>query len=210
MRIAALAPMGALQRLLPAIVLPSVLLALGSLTLGLVAAVSGLSRLMTLVLPMPLLARLGTVRVLAVPVRSAMASATVSASIWPAHVAAVGMLARLSAPRSSVLAVPVRFPMTPLGPSVRPAHVATVRMLAVRVTGTVLAMASGRPLRLTTAVFGRSGGSVTLRLVAISTAAALAGGSTAATTRVIGDMLGVERMVGVDRDLLPDGLFDVA
>jgi hypothetical protein len=50
---------------------------------------------------------------------------------------------------------------------------------------------------------------VTLRLAAISAAAALAGGSTAAT-HVIGDVRGVERMVGVDRDLLPDGLFDIA
>ena len=96
-------------------------------------------------------------------------------------------------------------------PSVRLAHVATVGMLAVRVTGTVLTMASARPLRLTTtAVFGRSGGSVTLRLTAISAAATLAGGRTAATTHAIGDVRRVERMVGVDRDLLPDGFFDVA
>ena len=88
--------MGALQRLLPAIVLPRVLLALGSLTLTLVA-VNGLSWLMALALPMPLLARLGTARVLAMPVRSAMVSTTVRAMVRSAHVAAVGMLAWFSA-----------------------------------------------------------------------------------------------------------------
>src|SRR5688572_9126723 len=210
MRIVALATMRAFQRLLSAIVLPGVLLALRPLTLSLVAAISGLSRLMALALPMSLLARLGTVRVLALPVRSAMASTTVRASVRPAHVAAMGMLARFGTLRSRVRAVPIRFAMTPLMPGVRPAHVATVRMLAVRVTAAVLAMASGRSLRLTAAVFGRPVGAVALRLASVSAAAALAGGSTAATTRAIGDMRGMERMVGVDRDLLPDGLFDVA
>ena len=152
LRATAFATMHALQRLLSTIILPGVLLALRSLTLGLVAAVGGLSRLMTLALPMPLLARLGTVRVLAMAVRSAMASTTVGAFVRPAHVAAMGMLARLSTLRSRVRAMPIRFP--PLMPGVRLAHVSTMRMLAVRVMGTVLAMASGRPLRLTAPVFG--------------------------------------------------------
>ena len=95
LRATAFATMRALQRLLSAIVLPGVLL-VGSLALSLVAAVSGLSRLMALALPMPLLARLGTVRVLAMPVRSAMASTAVRGMVRPAHVAAVGMLARFS------------------------------------------------------------------------------------------------------------------
>ena len=154
MRVAALTPMGPLQRLLPAIVLPGVLLALGSLTLSLVAAVSGLSRLMTLALPMPLLARLGAVRVLTMPVRPTMASTTVRAIVRPAHVAALGLLTRLSTLRYRLRAVPIRGPMATLMRGIRPAHVATMRTLAVRVTGTVLAMASGRPLRLTATLFG--------------------------------------------------------
>src|SRR5688572_873030 len=210
MRIAAFAAMRTLQRLLSAIVLPGVLLALRPLTVSLVAAVGGLSRLMALALPMSLLARLGTVRVLVLPVRSAMASSTVSASVRPAHVAAVRMIARFGTLRSRVRAVPIRFAMTPLMPGVWPAHVATVRMLAGRVAAAVLAMASVRPLRLTAAVLGRPAGAVTLRLASVSAAAALAGGSTATTTRAIGDMRGMKWMVGIDRDLLPDGPFDVA
>ena len=132
----------ALQRLLSAIVLPGVLLALGSLTLSLVAAVSGLSRLMTLALPMPLLARLGTVRVLAMPVRSAMALATVTAGIRSPPITAMRMPARLSALRFGVWAMPVRSPVAPFRSSIRLPRVATVRMLAVRVTGAVLAMAA--------------------------------------------------------------------
>ena len=98
--------------------------------------------------------------------------------------------------------------MTSLLPRVRPAHVATVRMLAVRVAATMLAMAAPGPLRMAAAVCRRS--VVALRLAAISAAAALAGGSAATTTRAIGDMRRVERMVGVDRDRLADGLLDVA
>ena len=96
----------ALQRLLTAIVLPGALLAVGPLAMGLVAAVGGLTRLLAL---LTLMALLGTMRVLAVPVRSAMALATVAAGIRPASVAAMGMVTRLG----TVRAMAVRFTMAP-------------------------------------------------------------------------------------------------
>lgn len=107
LRTAVFATMRALQRLVSAIVLPGVLVALGSLTLGLVATVGGPSRLMTLALPMPLLARLDTVRVLAMPVRPTMASTTVRGMVRPAHIGTVGVLARFGTLRSRVRAEPI-------------------------------------------------------------------------------------------------------
>ncbi|HKP22663.1 MAG TPA: hypothetical protein VJV39_02275, partial [Dongiaceae bacterium] len=100
LRIAALATLRPLQRLLTTIVLAGTLLAVRPLTGGAVAAMRGPSGLMALAMPMTLLARLGTVRVLAMPVRSAMALATVAAGIRSARVAALGMLARLGAVRA--------------------------------------------------------------------------------------------------------------
>jgi hypothetical protein len=68
--------MRALQRLLTAIVLPRGLLAVVPLTLGLVAAVSGLPRVNALAVPMTLLAGLAAMRVRAMAVRSAMRART--------------------------------------------------------------------------------------------------------------------------------------
>lgn len=97
LRAAAFATMRALQRLLTAIVLAGALLSVGPprrlLTHG-----SGLRRVMALALPMTLLAWLGTVRVLAMPVRPAMAAAGVMPSIRSMRIAAMGMLTRLSTP----------------------------------------------------------------------------------------------------------------
>jgi hypothetical protein len=99
----------ALQRLLTAIVLPGALLAVGPLPMGLVRALGGLTRLLALAMAMTLVARLGTLGVLAMPVRPAMAPATVRASIRPAAIA--GILALLAAMRAWPVAV--RYPMTP-------------------------------------------------------------------------------------------------
>ena len=96
LRAAAFAAMRALQRLLTAVVLSGALLTVGPPG-RLLTAGSGLSGLMALALPMTLLARLGTVRVLAMPVRSAVAAAGVMAGIRSMRIAAMGMPARLSA-----------------------------------------------------------------------------------------------------------------
>lgn len=144
--------MRALQRLLTAIVLPGALLTVGPLPRRLLTAVSGLSRLMALALPMTLLARLGTMCVLAMSVRCTMALATITAGVRSARIAAMGTLARLSTLRFGVQAMPVRSPVAPFGFSTRLPHITAVRMLAVRVTAAVLVMASSRPPRMAAAV----------------------------------------------------------
>jgi len=170
LRATTLATLRALQRLLTAIVLAGTLLTVRPLAGGVVAAMSRLPGLLAWSVPMALLARLGSMRVLAMPVRSAMALATVAAGIRSARVAALGLLARLGAVR----AMAVRLTMASLRPGVGPPHVA--RMLAVRVTTAILAVAARRALRMAAAVRRRCIGSVMLRLALASAAAAPAGG----------------------------------
>lgn len=103
LRTVAFAAKCALQRLLSAIVLPGMLLAMGPLTLGLAVAVSRLSRLMALAVPMTGLARLGAMRVLAMPVRSAVV-APLGPGVRLARAPTVRMLARLGSVRLRAMA----------------------------------------------------------------------------------------------------------
>lgn len=123
---AALTAMGALQGLLTAIVLPGAAFAVCLLA-------SGLAWLMALAVPRAPLARFGALAVAAMPVRSTMATASVSGGLRMAFIATLSMLALLADGRVA----PVRVPRT---------FLCGVLMPAVGALTAVLAMVASVPL----------------------------------------------------------------